>query len=352
MAMKRKDSSTTCLSPTSPATVDLPTGLSKARRRLVVALPLMAVVVLGACGGASKSTPSASASLDATLGVDKAGMALKQTKVEELVSACMKRAGFEYIPVDPNAAQSAITGTSGLSADEFRKQYGYGISTVFDKIVAAAANIATSVDPNAKIRASLDTAGLAAYNKALSGANADVSVFSALDGAKNGDLRGLDGCVKEGTQAVFGDANVMSALSKLEELDKQAEADPRLVSAKADWSKCMKDAGFDYADPNSVDGAIQDKLVSIVGAGAAKALGEDGKFNAAAFSPSNLPPFDKAALAALQAEELKTAQTDLACEDKYVNAIDSKVKDEYQKKFAAENAALISKAQAKVGTAK
>lgn len=351
MDIRSNDQIATSSAPTGLA-VGHPVSSSKARRKLFIALPLLAAVLLGACAGGSKSTQVASASLDVALGVDKAGMALKQTKVEGLVSGCMKKAGFEYIPVDPNASQSAITGTSGLSADEFRKQYGYGISTVFDKIVAAASNISNSVDPNAKIRAALDPAGLAAYNKALSGANADVSVFSALDGAKNGDLSGLDGCVKEGTQAIFGDTNVMSALSKLEELDKQAEADPRMVAAKADWSKCMKDAGFDYADPNSVDAAIQDKLAAIVGAGAAKALGEDGKFNAAAFSPSNLPPFDKAALASLQAEELKTAQTDLGCEDKFVNAIDSKVKDEFQKKFAAENAALLSKAQAKVGATK
>ena len=276
----------------------------------------------------------------------------KQTKVEEFVSSCMKKAGFEYIPVDPSASMAAVTGASGLSDTEYRKQFGYGISTVFEKVVAAAQSVQSSVDPNASIRARLDQAGLSAYNAALTGGNLDGSVFAAVDAAKVGDLSGLGGCIKEATGAVFGDSNVVAILSKIEELDKRTEADPRLVTAKEQWSKCMKDSGFDYSDPNAVDGVFQDKLAAIVGAGAAKALGEGGKFNAAAFSPSNLPPYDKAALAALQSEEIKTAQTDLACEDKFVSQVDAKVKDEYQKKFASENAALISSAQAKLGTAK
>ena len=328
------------------------TLFGNAPRRTVLAGSLLMAITLGACGGASKPNAAAGADINATLGIDKAGMALKQTKVEELVSSCMKRSGFEYIPVDPTASATAVVGTTGLSDDEYRKQYGYGISTIFEKVVAAAQSTASSVDPNAAIRTKLDAAGAAAYDKALTGGNADVSVFGAVDAAKAGDLSGLGGCVKEGTVGVFGDANVTAALSKIEELDKRTEADPRLVAAKALWAKCMKDAGFDYSDPNAVDGVIQDKLAAIVGAGAAKSLGEGGKFNPAAFSPSNLPPYDKAALAKLQAEELSTAQTDLACEVKYVKEIDAKVKDEYQKKFASENASIITKAQAKLGGTK
>lgn len=321
-------------------------------RKVLLAAPLLAALVLSACSGGSKPAATTGADIKATLGIDKAGMALKQTRVEELVQVCMKQAGFEYIPVDPNASAAAVVGTTGLSDDEYRKQYGYGISTIFEKVVAALQKAPASVDPNASIRSRLDTAGVAAYDKALTGGTVDVSVAGAVDAAKAGDLSGLGGCVKEGTVAVFGDSNVTAALVKIEELDKRAEADPRLVAAKEQWAKCMKDAGYDYSDPNAVDGVIQDKLAAIVGASAAKGLGEGGKFNAAAFAPGNLPAYDAAALAKLQVEELSTAQTDLACENKFVKDIDAKVKDEYQKKFAAENAALISKAQVKLGGGK
>ena len=336
----------------NPATPSTRPVHSLRRYRFAQALALLSAAVLGACGGGSKPAATGGTDIEASLGIDKAGMALKQTRVEELVQRCMKRAGFEYIPVDPNASAAAVIGTAGLSDGEYRKQYGYGISTIFEKVVAVAQTAGSSVDPNAAIRSRLGAAGIAAYDKALTGANADVSVFGAVDAAKVGDLTGLGGCVKEGTLAVFGDANVTAALAKIEDVDKRAEADPRLVAAKDLWSKCMKDAGFDYPNPDAVDGVIKDKLASIVGAGAVKSLGEGGNFNPAGFSPSNLPPYDKAALAKLQAEELTTAQTDLACETKYVKDIEAKVKDEYQKKFASENAALITKAQTKLGSGK
>ena len=322
------------------------------RYRWAQALAILAAAALGACGGGSKPAATGGGDIDASLGIDKAGMALKQTKVEELVQGCMKRAGFEYIPVDPNASAAAVIGTEGLSDAEYRNHYGYGISTIFEKVVAVAQEAGSSVDPNAAIRARLDAATVAAYDKALTGGSVDVSVFAAVESATAGDLSGLGGCVKEGTLAVFGDANVNVALLKLEELGKRAEADPRLVAAKTEWSKCMKNAGFDYSEPDAVRPVIQDKLAAIVGAGAVKSLGERGKFNPAAFSPSNLPPYDTAALAQLQAEELSTAKTALVCETKYVTAIEAKVDDEYEKKFASENAALITKAQTKLASGK
>ena len=65
-----------------------------------------------------------------------------------------------------------------------------------------------------------------------------------------------------------------------------------------------------------------------------------------------LPPFDKTALAALQQAEIATAQADLACEEKYISDVEAKVKGEYERKFATENAALISRANSRFGISK
>lgn len=319
------------------------------RSRLVI-LTIVSVLLAAGCGGSKKEAGSA-LSVDAPLGLDQAGLALRQTRVEELVKACMKRAGFDYTPVDPSVTRAAIVGTSGLSDSEYTRQFGYGISTVFEKVVEISQS-ANSVDPNIAYRSHLDAAGQGAYDIALTGGNSDLSVSVAVGAAKSGDLSGLSGCVKDGTDAVFGDANVTAALAKIEELDQRAEADPRIVAAKEKWSKCMKQAGFVYADPNSVDGAIQDKLASIIGANAAKSLSGEGPFNPSAFSSAVLPAYDKVALAALQAEEVATAQADLSCEEKYVSDVEAKVKGEYEKKFAIENAVLLSKAQANFGAGK
>lgn len=323
-------------------------GRLRHRTLLLVSIGLFALV---SCGKDSSSGVVDAAGVDAPLGLDEAGFALKQTQVEELVKACMKRAGFDYVPVDPNATKAAITGTSGLTDDEFRRQYGYGISTVFEKVVEISQS-AKSADPNVVYRSHLDAAGQAAFDKALTGGLADVSVSGALDGARAGDLSGLGGCVEEGTTAVFGDASVISALAKIEELDARAEADDRLVKARLDWSKCMKAQGFDYPDPNAVDGAILDRLGAIVGPEAAKALGQGNTLSPLAFGAAVLPEYDKSALAKLQGDELATAQADLDCEEKYVVDVEDKVKSEYVKKFAQANAALLTKAQAQLAKRK
>lgn len=310
-------------------------------------LVVLSSASLVACGGKSDNSTTNAAAVDSPLGLDEAASALMQTRVEELVKACMKKAGFEYVPVDPNATKAAITGTSGLSAEEFRRQFGYGISTVFEKLVEISQS-SKSLDPNVTYRSRLDPAGQLAFDVALTGGKADVSVSGAVEAAKTGDLGGLGGCVEEATTAVFGGANIVSALAKIEELDSRAEADERLVKARADWSNCMRKQGFEYSEPNSVDVGITEKLASIVGPAAAKALGEEGTFSPLVFGTNALPPYDKTVLARLQAEEIATAQADLDCEEKFVVDVEDKVKAEYVKKFAQENAVLLSKAQAEL----
>ena len=302
---------------------------------------------LAACGGKSDNRSTESAAVDSPLGLDDAASALMQTRVEELVKTCMKSAGFEYVPVDPNATKAAITGVSGLSDEEFRRQFGYGLSTVFEKVVEISQS-AKSADPNVTYRNSLDLAGQKAFDVALTGGKTDVSVSGAVESAKAGDLGGLGGCVEEGTTAVFGGANVVSALAKIEELDARAEADERLIKARADWSNCMRKLGFEYSEPNAVDVGILEKLAAIVGPAAAKSMGEDATFSPLVFGTAALPPYDKAALAQLQVEEIATAEADLDCEEKFVVDVEDKVKAEYVKKFAQENTVLLSKAQAEL----
>jgi hypothetical protein len=325
----------------------------RGRRRAIAATGIgaCALLFLGtsltSCSGESEKGAKEAAAVDAPLGLDDAGLALKQARVEELVKACMKTAGFDYVPVDPNATKAAITGTSGLTDEEFRRQFGYGISTVFEKVVEISQS-SQSVDPNVTYRSRLDPAGQQAFDIGLTGGKSDVSVSGAVEAAKAGELGGLGGCVEVATTEVFGGANVISALAKIEELDARAEADERLIKARADWSNCMRKQGFDYPEPNAVDGAIMDKLIAIVGPSAAKVLGEDARFSPLVFGTATVPPYDKDALARLQTEELATAEADLDCEEKFVVDAEDKVKAEYVKQFAEENAVLLSKAQAEL----
>ena len=58
----------------------------------------------------------------------------------------MKAQGFDYVPVDPFAQQQALTGKARITDEEFTRQFGYGISTLFGKGNQQS-------DPNERIRA-------------------------------------------------------------------------------------------------------------------------------------------------------------------------------------------------------
>lgn len=45
----------------------------------------------------------------------------------------MKAQGFDYVPVDPRAQRAALVGTADLSEEDFDKQFGYGITTLYEQ---------------------------------------------------------------------------------------------------------------------------------------------------------------------------------------------------------------------------
>ena len=87
------------------------------------------------------------------------GSMARQTQVEGRIRDCMSAQGFEYTPVDPFARQQAITGKARMTDEEFLKQFGYGISTLFGR--------GGDPDPNDRIRTGLPAADRAAYDRAL-----------------------------------------------------------------------------------------------------------------------------------------------------------------------------------------
>ena len=77
----------------------------------------------------------------------------------------MKAQGFDYIPVDPLVQERALTGKA-MTEEEFIKQFGDGVSTLFDRGLGR-----EQTDPNDRIRKSLSAADRAAYDRALGGDN-------------------------------------------------------------------------------------------------------------------------------------------------------------------------------------
>jgi hypothetical protein len=104
-----------------------------------------------------------------------------------------------------------------------------------------------------------------------------------------------------------------------------------MVEAIKAWSKCMRDAGYDLADPEQVDVVLTKRLEAIVGP--AEASGDPDAY-------------DKAALAALQREEVAMVNADLLCEERRIVPVEMKVRAEYEQEFRKKNADVLTKVPA------
>ena len=172
----------------------------------------------------------------------------------------MKAQGFDYVPVDPFAQQQALTGKARITDEEFTRQFGYGISTLFGKGNQQS-------DPNERIRASLSSADRAAYDRALGGDNPGITFAEAVD---SGDFTELGGCTKDASEAAFGGAAVLTSLvEKLDGLDERIIQDQRMVKATEKWAACMVDKGYRYEEPDEIDSDLEERFKAIVGAGVA-----------------------------------------------------------------------------------
>lgn len=283
------------------------------------------LMVLAGCGGGASEAQNLT-TVDEQIGIDEDGILERQVQAENKIRDCMKAQGFEYVPVDPGAQQAAMVGRSGMSHEEFEKQFGYGITTLYEQRFTQ-----TVAGPNQEIRNALGDADRAAYDAALYGDDPTATFQVALD---NGDFTRLGGCTKQATAEIFGGTAVIQTLqSLLDDTDEKIFSDSRMVKAVEKWSACMGDAGFTVSEPDEVDAILEGKLEAIVGPPEERV----------APVPGQEPPYDADALAALQREEVEMVAADVACEKKHLVGIEEQVTAEYEAEFREENADLLSK---------
>jgi hypothetical protein len=292
------------------------------RRLLFLALAAIAALALAGCGSEEKK-PTEVVELEEKLGFSPEGILERQSRVENRIRECMQAQGFAYTPVDPFAQQQALTGKARLSEEEFIEQFGYGISTLFGKATEQA-------DPNERIRRTLSATDRAAYDRALWGDNRGATFADAVDSGHFGEL---GGCTKEASEAIFGGGSVLTALvAKLDELDGNILEDQRMVRAEEKWSACMARRGFRYADPGDIEGNIERRFTDIVGVGVRPG---------ATAPPDPGTSYDRVALAALQRDEVKVANADLACEKQEITPVELIVRPQYEEAFRNQNRTLL-----------
>jgi hypothetical protein len=132
---------------------------------------------------------------------------------------------------------------------------------------------------------------------------------------------------------VFGGATVLARIQgKFDELEERITQDQRMVRAVEKWSKCMADEGYRYDEPEEIDTDLIRRFKAILGAAV-----QPG----ATAPPTRGTTYDRAALAALQREEVKIANADLACEKEHITPVELEVRPQYEETFRKQNRQLL-----------
>lgn len=313
--------------PTSRRAAHLPVPpRARAIRRALAAAAAIAALALGACGSDEAAAPKPVVDVEDSLGFDQAGIMARQSRVEASIGDCMRREGFEYVPIDPIAQRAALVGSSRLSDEDFINQFGYGISTLWGRGTAQS-------DPNERLRLKLSPADRRAYDRALWGDSKGATFAAAVD---TGDFENLGGCTLKATEAVFGGAQVLTELQgKLDQLEERMLQDQRMVRAIERWSACMASAGYRYEEPEAIDTDLFKRTERIVGP-------VPGQFATGPARGEKPQPYDKAELTRLQREEVAIARADNSCEHKHITKVEDVVGPEYAERFRQQNRTLIS----------
>jgi hypothetical protein len=291
---------------------------SWSRRVGPLALYLIVGVLLVACGGGSTpqdqsaNTPAANqgdavtpaASQDSRPGAEEFGLTEEEIvksvdAVEAMIATCMGEAGFEYVPVDYATVRKAMDADKtapGLTTEEYAATYGYGISTQPPGGTDSPAVIGLG-EQNMRIFNSLSDADQVAYKNTLFGENTDATFAVTLEAE---DFSETGGCTRSAIEQVFSPKEMGTAYYNPK--DALIEQDPRVISAVAAWSDCMREAGFDYDSPEETEEDIKDRLDAIL----------DGA------TPQELSAAGQDQLTQLEGEERAIAVADLECELKFI----------------------------------
>ncbi|MBA2324847.1 MAG: hypothetical protein H0V92_12845 [Pseudonocardiales bacterium] len=271
----------------------------------ILGVALIATLVVPACSKA----PSAAKTLPGAreFGLNDAEYADHTERTQSRIAACMKRAGFEYVPVDVatiEKAQASVRMEPGVSRRDYKVKWGLSVTTRFDDPV-----LTIGLGPNAQTMENLPPAQRTAYRLTLFGPHRDSDFAFAFD---EEDFSDTGGCTREAVSQVFTPDQLLG--NYVNPKDVLVDEDPRIKEARNNWTQCMHDQGYPYKDDQ--DTIIEDfnKRLDVLLEG-----DED---------PSTLTGERLDKLHALQADEIKVSLADLDCQIKYTDAIEQKVETE------------------------
>jgi hypothetical protein len=282
------------------------TGTTTRGRRLGGALLVAALAACAICVGAASASAGSS-----KIGSEEFGLTFKQlvTKVEAVeqhIAKCMDAAGFQYVANDFDSVRKAMNADKsapGLSEAEFRHQYGFGVTTQFDKPIVKLG----LGEENASIRDALSPTDRVAYDNTLLGRDTDAVFANTLEAE---DFSRTGGCTRKAVKQEFTKKELSE--SYINPGDQKVQQDPRMKAALKKYATCMSNGGFEYTSPDDIEPDLQTQLDAITG-------GQDAE---------SLDATAAAKLKDLQAFEVRVADVSFKCETKFVEPVQERVEKE------------------------
>lgn len=295
---------------------------------------------------AEQPTMAESSPIGAFFSDDGGGMEAAQAqynaRVETEIVKCMVEEGFEYTPSGMDFRTEADKAMSKLTITEWVAQYGYGVSTTFDSVLAQ-----QSSDPNTAYVQSLSMAEQMLWLQTLMG---EAGPPTSEEEFTSRPLE-QQGCIGVAIKAT-GLEDMMDNLSQFGEAYEQAEEqlkdNPDVINAQDHWSRCMSEAGYTgYENQDAPSQDFEQRLNTLV-APARTALRNlppeqaQAIFTGEAVEVDQVPGLDVEALRELQAEEIRTATTDLQCYDTHMKDVYEPLRDQLQKGLIEEHSDTLN----------
>jgi len=230
----------------------------------LIARTLVTVAVLGGALDAQANRTTEPGTME--FGLTERQLIQRAEQVENLIAQCMRKQGFEYLPVDYNTLREGmaiVEAMPGMSEETFVSRHGFGISTLYTGLPP---QVSTGYSPartglgqrNVAIFQSLSASDQVAYTRALFGDNPDATFAVSLE---EENFSRCGGCTREAIEKVFTEGELHA--SYYNPVDARINQDPRMKKALRRFSEEMRKRGYDYDHPDDVKPDLMDRLDAI-----------------------------------------------------------------------------------------
>ena len=227
-------------------------------------------------------------------------------RVEQHIQACMNRADIEYTarayqPLPGIPAGGRIT--FGRLNPNFKRRYGYGISTVLASRQEQEAHNHGPDRVSGHARPPVPSTAEDGVDKSRCAATAYRAIIQPMEEAE------------------------AKLLPRYRDLEERVFSHPRMRIALDAWSRCMARADYGFDSPREIEGYLLARL---------------NMLQTAADSTNMSSSHASVMLRRLQTEERAISAVDDSCRARYLDAVEHQVRSQLEPRFVTENHELLA----------